>query len=77
VLIAMMVATLRLIDQLAMALEARGFGGPAKRTSLRTLRMRAADWLALGVVVAAAGAVLAARIVLGFGAGPLDGWPWG
>ena len=77
VLIAMMVATLRLIDQLAMALEARGFGGPAKRTSLRTLHMRAADWLALGVVVAAAGALLTARVVLGFGAGPLDGWPRG
>ena len=76
VLIALMVATLRLIDQLAMALEARGFGGPARRTSLRRLRMRGADWLALGVVVVGASAVLAARTLTGFGAGPLDGWPW-
>jgi energy-coupling factor transport system permease protein len=75
VLIAMLVATLRSIEHLAMALEARGFGGPARRTSLRALHMRRLDWVVLALVVAAAGAALAARLRLGFETGPLDGWP--
>jgi energy-coupling factor transport system permease protein len=74
VLIAMLVATLRLIEQLAMALEARGFGGPAKRTSLRTLHLTAFDWLALVLVPALAAAALVARLAFGFGASPLDRW---
>lgn len=77
VLVAMLVAALRAVDQLAMALEARGFGGRPRRSSLRPLRMRLADWLALALVLAAFGAVLAARLLLGFGAGPLDAWPIG
>jgi energy-coupling factor transport system permease protein len=70
VLIAMLVATLRSIEHLAMALEARGFGGPARRSALRPLRLRFADWLALALVVAAGSAALAARFVLGWGATP-------
>jgi energy-coupling factor transport system permease protein len=75
VLIAMLVATLRSIDQLAMALEARGFGGPARRSSLRALAMRPTDWLALGVILAGAAGLVAARVAWGFGARPLA--PWG
>jgi energy-coupling factor transporter transmembrane protein EcfT len=71
VLVAMLVATLHAVERLAMALEARGFGGPATRTALRPLRMRPADWLALTLVLAATGCVLAARLGLGFGAQPL------
>jgi hypothetical protein len=74
--IAVLVATLHAVERLAMALEARGFGGPARRTSLRTLRMRPADWLALALVVAVAGAVIWARLALGFGTRPLGAWPW-
>ncbi|MGH2351215.1 MAG: energy-coupling factor transporter transmembrane component T family protein [Chloroflexota bacterium] len=74
VLVATLVAALRSIEQLAMALEARGFGRAAQRSSLRVLRMQAADWLALALVLAAAGAALIARLLLGFGAGPLDPW---
>jgi energy-coupling factor transporter transmembrane protein EcfT len=75
VLIATLVATLRAVEGLAMALEARGFGGPAKRSSLRPLRMRPADWLALALVLVGAGTVLAARLLLGVGARPLDALP--
>ena len=71
----MLVATLHAVERLAMALEARGFGGPAKRSWLRPLRLRPADWLALGLVLAVAGGVLAARLLLGFGAQPLDALP--
>jgi energy-coupling factor transport system permease protein len=71
VLIATLVTTLRSVERLAMALEGRGFGGPARRSSLRTLRMRAADWTALAGILIGGGALLAARILLGFGAQPL------
>jgi energy-coupling factor transport system permease protein len=77
VLVAMLVTALRSVEQLAMALEARGFGGRARRSSLRPLRMQAADWLALALVLAAGGAALAARLLLGFGAAPLSPWPAG
>ncbi|HEX2034156.1 MAG TPA: energy-coupling factor transporter transmembrane component T [Chloroflexota bacterium] len=75
VLIAMLVSTLRSIDHLAMALEARGFGARPTRSSLRHLHLRAADWLALAVILTATAAVLAARLFLGFGTSPLDAWP--
>ena len=70
VLVAMLVATLRSIDQVAMALEARGFGGPARRSALRTLHLRPLDWVALAVVTLAGGAALAARFALGAGTTP-------
>jgi len=75
ILIAMLVAALRSIERLAMALEARGFGGPARRSSLRVLRMRPLDWLTLAITLALALTTLGARLLLGFGAHPLD--PWG
>ena len=74
VLVAVMVVALRSVEQLAMALEARGFGSRPRRGSLRVLRMQAADWLALALVLLAGGGVLAARGALGLGAEPLDGW---
>ncbi len=72
VLVAMLVAALRSIERLAMALEARGFGGPARRSALRAPRMRPLDWLALVLTLGAFAAVLAARITLGLGADPLS-----
>jgi energy-coupling factor transport system permease protein len=71
VLIAMLVASLRSIERLAMALESRGFGGPTRRGALHPLHMRPLDWLALVIVIGSAAAVLTARILLGFGARPL------
>jgi energy-coupling factor transport system permease protein len=75
VLIAMLVTTLRSVERLAMALEARGFGGPARRSSLRPLRMRTADRMALAGVLVGGGAMLAARLLFGLGAQPLGFWP--
>ena len=74
VLIAMLVAALRSIERLAMALEARGFGGPVRRTSLRALAMHPLDWFALLLTLTACTALVTARIAFGFAADPL--FPW-
>jgi energy-coupling factor transport system permease protein len=58
ILVAALVSALRASEQLAMTLEARGFGASPRRTTLRDLRMRPLDWLALALIVAAT-AVLA------------------
>ena len=63
VLVATMVVAVRSIEQVAMALEARGFDGGSRRTSLSPLRMRTADWLFLAALAAAALALLAARVL--------------
>lgn len=47
VLIAVIIGTLRLSDQITLALAARGFGDARPRTVWRDLRMRAGDWAAL------------------------------
>jgi energy-coupling factor transport system permease protein len=58
VLIAMLVAAIRSIDRLAMALDARGFGAKPRRSSLRPLRFRPTDWLALAALLGASAAVV-------------------
>ncbi len=50
-LIPVFVAGLRRTDQLAVALEAKGFGRPGKRTSVVSRVMRAGDWIALAATV--------------------------
>ena len=67
-LIAAMVTSLRLADQLAIALVSRGFGASGKRTYLKDLKMRATDVVALVVTVVLFGALLIARFLLGVGA---------
>jgi energy-coupling factor transporter transmembrane protein EcfT len=52
ILVASFVTALRASEQLAMTLEARGFGASPRRTTLRDLTMRRADWLALALLVA-------------------------
>lgn len=49
-LVAVMIAALRMADNLAMALAARGFGAPFKapRTTLRDIRFRPVDWVVTG-----------------------------
>jgi energy-coupling factor transport system permease protein len=65
VLIAMLVAALRSIDQVAMALEARGFGRSKSRSALHALRFRAADWAVLAALISAGAGVLAVRLLDG------------
>jgi energy-coupling factor transport system permease protein len=57
-LVALTIASLRLSDNLALGLAARGMGAPYPRTSLRPLRLTASDWLALGLVTFIFGAIL-------------------
>jgi energy-coupling factor transport system permease protein len=49
VLIPLLIAALRAADSLALALQSRGFGGGKKRTSRRTLRLHARDWVFLAL----------------------------
>jgi energy-coupling factor transport system permease protein len=44
-------AALRRAEELAVAMEARGYSGGRGRTRLIILRMKFADWIALSVVV--------------------------
>ena len=44
VLVPLIISALRSADNLSVALQSRGFGGKEKRTSRRTLRLRARDW---------------------------------
>lgn len=66
-LVALIVATLRLSDSLALGLAARGFGLAARRgtprTTLHEITLRRADWLALAVTTAAFAAVLLAAAI--------------
>jgi energy-coupling factor transport system permease protein len=61
-LVAVMIAALRMADNLGMALAARGFGAPGRRTSLHDVQFRPVDWvMTLGLMAA-----LAASLVLRF-----------
>ncbi|MDQ3694119.1 MAG: energy-coupling factor transporter transmembrane protein EcfT [Chloroflexota bacterium] len=51
ILVATLVTVIRMADQTARALDARGFGGPARPTTLHDLRFRPADWLALALLL--------------------------
>jgi energy-coupling factor transport system permease protein len=70
ILVATIIAALRLSDSLALALAARGLGYPARRTTLYEVRFGPADWAAVAVTTVAFAALLAVRYGLGFGATP-------
>ncbi len=54
-LVPVLITALRNVPQLAMALEGRGFGLKRKRTPFHIYRLRAADFIALAVVVVGLG----------------------
>ena len=70
ILVATVIAVLRLSDQLALALAARGLGYPAQRTVLHDLRFRPSDYAVVVVTTIAIAGVLYARYGLLFGANP-------
>ncbi len=70
ILVATIIAALRLSDSLAMALAARGLGYPTQRTLLHDLHFRGSDWLAAIGATFVFGALVAFRYGLGFGAKP-------
>jgi energy-coupling factor transport system permease protein len=67
ILVATIIASLRLSDNLGMALAARGLGYPARRTALYDVQFKAADWLALIVSTLAFAGLLVLRYALVFG----------
>lgn len=74
ILTAVVIQALRTMENLARALEARGFGAPYPRTCLRDIQMRPADWLALAALACGLGGLLAARFAWGVGAPLLALW---
>ncbi|GAB4467353.1 MAG: energy-coupling factor transporter transmembrane component T [Anaerolineae bacterium] len=63
-LIALVIASLRLSDALALGLAARGFALQGRqRTSLNDMTMRPVDWLVGGAAAVVCGAVLAATLI--------------
>jgi energy-coupling factor transport system ATP-binding protein len=68
IMVATIIAALRLSDRLGLALAARGFGYPARRSTLHSLTFRTRDWLAVLMAAALFAAMLVFRYVLGFGA---------
>ena len=70
ILVATIIAALRLSDGLALALAARGLDYPAQRTVLNDGRQRPADWLAVALVTVLFAGLVALRYGVGFGAVP-------
>ena len=62
----LLVMSLRRAGKLATAMEARGFGGPHKRTWARTSRLHARDWVVMAVCVLVALAALALAWATGY-----------
>ena len=62
VLVAVIIRTLALSDQLTLALAARGLGAPGRRTVWRALRMRLWDWFILFLVFLAFALLLLVRL---------------
>ncbi len=71
ILVATIIAALRLSDNLGLALAARGLGYPAQRTTLHDLAFGARDWTVVIVAGLVFAGLLAVRYGLGFG-----GRPW-
>jgi energy-coupling factor transporter transmembrane protein EcfT len=74
ILVAALVAALRASEQLAMTLEARGFGASPRRTVLREIRMRPFDWLVLSLTLLTSASLLALTLTRGFGRDVLGVW---
>jgi energy-coupling factor transporter transmembrane protein EcfT len=70
ILVATIIAALRLSDNLGLALAARGLGYPARRTTLHDVHFRPADWLAVALGSLAFVGMVVLRFGLGFGAVP-------
>ena len=71
ILVATIIAALRLSDYLGLALSARGLGYPVRRTVLHDLDFGARDWLVVLVAALAFAALLVARLWWGWGSEPL------
>lgn len=70
ILVATIIAALRLSDNLGLALAARGLNYPARRTVLHDIHFRSTDWLAVALATLVFGGLVTLRYGLGFGAEP-------
>jgi energy-coupling factor transport system permease protein len=70
ILVATIIAALRLSDNLALALAARGLGYSAQRTVLHDIHFKRADWLAVALSICIVGVLIVLRYGLGWGAEP-------
>jgi energy-coupling factor transport system permease protein len=70
ILVATIIAALRLGDNLGLALAARGLGFSSRRTTLHDVYFTAADWLAVVLVTVLFAGLVALRYGLGFGGAP-------
>ena len=70
ILVATIIAALRLSDGLALALAARGLDYPAQRTVLHDIRMKPADWVTMAIATLLFAGLLVLRYGVGFGAAP-------
>ena len=57
-IIPLFLVSLRRAENLALAMDARGYGGKARRTSMSELHFRAKDVLAVGIAIASAAAII-------------------
>jgi energy-coupling factor transport system permease protein len=67
ILVAALVTALRMSEQLGWTLEARAFGAPVRRTTLRDLQMRPVDWLLLIAIAVVLGGLLGLTLAAGLG----------
>jgi energy-coupling factor transport system permease protein len=67
ILVATIIASLRLSDSLGLALAARGLGHPARRTTLHGLHFGIRDWLLTALLTVVLGGLIALRLATGFG----------
>jgi energy-coupling factor transport system permease protein len=74
IFIAALVSALRASEQLAMTLEARGFGASRQRTTLRDIRMAPFDWLILVLTLLVSMTLLWLTLTAGFGRELLAVW---
>ncbi len=70
ILVATIIAALRLSDNLGLALAARGLDYPAQRTVRHDIEFSKSDWLAVALVALLFGGLLLLRYGWGFGAEP-------
>lgn len=70
ILVATIIAALRMADNLGLALAARGLGYPARRTTLHDIQFGATDWLAVVASTLIFAGMVILRFGLGFGAEP-------
>lgn len=73
ILVASLVTALRMSEQLGWTLEARAFGAPVRRTTLRDLAMRPEDWALLAALLVGGAALLALTFSAGLGRDVM--WP--